>query len=138
MMTALAAAAASVVPIGLTNFLTEATCLLSLFFGISYTVMRRWWKYQMGWNLFTLRTSLGLVLLPYTLHLLLGVRYDSPFYQWFTTVIFVLVPLAVLHSIYMLFLPALEGPLKRMGLIPDKGLPAAEDDIRQPPSNPVP
>jgi hypothetical protein len=92
-----------VVPLWLNHSLIVATCLLAFFFAVAYTVKRQWWKYQMGWNLFVMRVGIGFVLLPFTLHELFGISVTSPFYQWFSTVVFVLVPAAIFHIIYLLF-----------------------------------
>lgn len=136
------AEAARIVPLGLSQFLTVLTCLASLFFGLSYTIMRRWWRYQMGWNLFFLRTAIGFVLLPYTLHVLFGIGSQSAFSQWFSTIVFILVPLALLHITWMLYAPAVRALVKkpairrhlpRSGLVTDGPEPVGEDDLRQPP-----
>jgi len=98
-----------VVPLGLTHFLIVGGCLAGWFFGISYTLKMPWWKYQMGWNLFVVRFGIGVVLTPGMLHYMWNVDVTSPFYQWFSTIVFGLVFLAVLHSIYMLFIQPSAG-----------------------------
>jgi hypothetical protein len=134
-MHTVAAAVTQVVPLGLKNFLTTATCLVSLFFGISYTVMRRWWRYQMGWNLFVLRVAIGFILLPFTLHLMFGISYTSVFYQWFTIIVFILVPLALVHITWLLYEPVVHGVMKRLGLADDEPRSHSEEsDFKQPPS----
>lgn len=120
MLLAAASEVHEVVPIGLTDFLIIGTCLASWFFGIAYTSRMPWWKYQMGINLFVLRFGIGLILTPFTLHYFFSLNVTSPFYQWFSTIIFALVGLAVCHTSYMLLIqPGAEKQKKAKPPAPD-------------------
>lgn len=118
-MTAVAAAAGSVVPVDFVDVLVIVTCGLALLFCVCYTVRMPWWQTPMGWNLFAMSLCLGLFTLPSSAAILFRIDVQSAFFQWFVVCCFSVVPLVEAHRIYMLWrAPNSHEPAKDKDALP--------------------
>jgi hypothetical protein len=55
----------------------------SLLFVVGYSALAPWWTHRVGWSVVLLDITLGLVLLPNTLHLLVGMSTTGLFFTWY-------------------------------------------------------
>lgn len=55
----------------------------SILFVVGYSLMAPWWEHKVGWSAVMLDITLGLVLLPTSLHLLFGMATTGLFFTWY-------------------------------------------------------